>query len=264
MPRLHLVFTLVPLVLAIVCIAPGAPAGVQSGAALPTAAERLPQAIVLPHCGGARIVEWKATGTLMAETQPNADAIAMIDEVCRRAMSEYPAFLKSRNIVPRRSAPDAMPEFSLLPGNALRDGMRSRNLNDLPGRFGGVVAKCCYWGLYVDGLRHVFMRNDPLVRDAKSGEVHRNPRFLRTLVHELGHILSARMGVWDLAHDRDRDEALAEEFVDFYGIRAPVDSAEDDLVAHGDKPKSAGELAARKALASPRASGSAAPKNATE
>jgi hypothetical protein len=262
MHRLRILVALLGFVVAALFIAPGAPAGVSTNNALPTAAERLAQPIVLAHCGGARIVEWRATATLMAETQPSADAVALIDATCRRAMEMYPAFLRSRALVPRRAAPDAMPAFSLLPGNALRDGTRARNLNDLPGRFGGVVAKCCYWGLYVDALRHVFMRNDPLVRDARSGELRTNPHFLRTLVHELGHILSARVGIWDLAHERDRDEALAEDFVDYYGIRAPVDSAEDDLVAHGDKPKNAGELAARKALASPKRS--AAPRNATE
>ena len=48
----------------------------------------------------------------------------------------------------------------------LLDGKSLRALNDLPSRFEAVAPGCCYWGLYVDSLNHLFLRNDPLIKDA--------------------------------------------------------------------------------------------------
>jgi hypothetical protein len=125
-----------------------------------------------------------------------------------------------------------MPTISLLPGNVLVDGKSSRALNDLPSRFEAVAPGCCYWGLYVDALNHLFVRNDPLIRGL-DGKLETNPRFVRTFTHEISHILSARLGVWDaIGYDRQRDEDLAEEFVAFMGIRYPPESSADDLAYH--------------------------------
>jgi hypothetical protein len=124
-----------------------------------------------------------------------------------------------------------MPPISLLPGNILVDGRDARNLNDLPGRFGAVTERCCYWGLYVDAIDHLFVRNDPLLKDAHSGTLRANPRFLRTFYHEMAHVLNARLGVLPYI-DRDRDEALAEEFVGFLGITFSTESSSEDLAFH--------------------------------
>jgi hypothetical protein len=60
-----------------------------------------------------------------------------------------------------------------------------------------------------------------------------NPRFVRTLTHEISHILSSGLGVWSvLGYDRQRDEDLAEEFVAFMGISFPVESSTQDLALH--------------------------------
>jgi hypothetical protein len=202
--------------------------------ALPRSDERLPQPIWIPHCE-MRIVEWRSTSALRVETTPSDQALAVIDETCRDAFDRYGDFLKSRRLPRLHAHPELMPAISLLPGNTLLDGKSARALNDLPSRFEAVAPACCYWGLYVDSLNHLFMRNDPLVRGA-DGTLVANPRFVRTLTHEIAHVLSARLGVWDvIGYDRQRDEDLAEDFVTFMGMRFPAESSAEDLAFHRGK-----------------------------
>jgi hypothetical protein len=202
--------------------------------ALPRASERLPQPILLPHCG-MHIVEWRSTTALPAETAPSEEALAVLDDTCRETFARYSDFLRSKKLPRLHVEPDTLPAISLLPGNTLLDGKSARALNDLPTRFEAVAPGCCYWGLYVDSLNHLFLRNDPLTRDEK-GELVANPRFVRTLTHEISHVLSSRLGVWDaVGYDRQRDEALAEEFVAFMGVRFPAESSADDLAFHRDR-----------------------------
>jgi len=204
--------------------------------ALPRKSELLAQPIWLPHCG-TWLVEWRATPALRAETTAGEQAEAVIDATCKAALERYDAFLRQKRLPRPRSRPDVMPSISLLPGNVLRDGKEARALNDLASRFSAVAPDCCYWGLYVDVLRHLFVRNDPLVRDA-NGNLEANPRFVRTLTHELSHVLSSRLGVWDaVGFDPQRDEDLAEEFVAFMGIPFPADTSEEDLAFHRDLPR---------------------------
>ena len=60
-----------------------------------------------------------------------------------------------------------------------------------------------------------------------------NPRFVRTLTHEISHVLSARLGVWDaIGYDRQHDEDLAEEFVSYMGMHFPAESSAEDLAYH--------------------------------
>ncbi len=220
--------------LAIVALTTGSSSGGATATrldALPRPSERLARPVWLPHCG-MNIVEWRPTAALRAETTPNAQAYAVIDETCRTAFARYKDFLLSKKLPRLRDTPKSMPAISLLPGNVLLDGKAERALNDLPSRFEAVAPGCCYWGLYVDGIDHLFLRNDPLIKDA-TGALEANPRFIRTLTHEMGHVLSARLGVWDaVGYDRDRDEDLAEEFVAFMGLRFPPESSADDLAFH--------------------------------
>jgi len=199
--------------------------------ALPRPVERLAQPIWLPHCH-MRIVEWRTTVLLRSETTPNDQALAVIDDTCRDAFDRYGDFLRSRKLPRLHVQPDVLPAISLLPGNTLLDGKTPRALNDLPTRFEAVAPGCCYWGLYVDSLNHLFLRNDPLIKDA-SGALVANPRFVRTLTHEISHILSSRLGVWDvLGYDRQHDEDLAEDFVAFMGMHFPAESSAEDLAFH--------------------------------
>lgn len=198
--------------------------------ALPRSGERLAQPIWLPQCG-MWIIEWRATPELHAETSPSGPALALIDQTCRAAFSRYADFLHAEKMPYLRQQPDALPAISLLPGNTFLDGKTSRALNDLPSRFGAVAPGCCYWGLYVDSLRHLFLRNDPLLKD-RSGALEPNPKFVRTMTHELSHVLSARLGVWDAGYDSTRDEALAEEFVAYMGMTFPTESSFEDLEFH--------------------------------
>lgn len=189
------------------------------------------QPIWLPHCA-MQIVEWRSTSALRAETTPTDQALAVIDETCRDAFNRYGDFLKSHRLPRLHTQPRTLPAISLLPGNTLLEGKTARALNDLPSRFEAVAPACCYWGLYVDSLNHLFLRNDPLVRQA-DGALVANPRFVRTLTHEIAHVLSARLGVWEvLGYDRQRDEDLAEEFVTFMGMRFPAESSAEDLAFH--------------------------------
>lgn len=206
--------------------------------ALPRTSERLTQPIELPSCG-MRIVEWRVSPALRAETSPSQQALSVLDDTCRRAFANYRSFLRAKNLPRLREQPNVLPTVSLLPGNTLLDGKSDRALNDLPDRFDAVAPGCCYWGLYVDSLNHLFLRNDPLVDDG-TGQLVENPRFVRTLTHEISHVLSARLGVWDaVGYDRQRDEDLAEEFVAFMGMRFPPESSAEDLALHRARPKRA-------------------------
>ena len=56
---------------------------------------------------------------------------------------------------------------------------------------------------------------------------------MRTLTHEISHVLSARLGVWDaVGYDRQRDEDLAESFVAYMGMHFPAESSAEDLAYH--------------------------------
>ena len=199
--------------------------------ALPRVDERLAQPIWLPHCG-MRIVEWRSTAALRTETAPSDQALATIDETCRDAFERYGEFLRAKKLPRLHAQPDVLPAISMLPGNTLLDGKSGRALNDIPSRFEAVAPGCCYWGLYVDSLNHLFLRNDPLIKDP-DGSMVANPRFVRTLTHEISHVLSARLGVWDIVgYDRQRDEDLAEEFVSYMGMRFPAESSAEDLAYH--------------------------------
>jgi hypothetical protein len=234
--------------------------------ALPRAAERLPRPLWLPHCR-MRIVEWRPTAALRAETTLSDQALQVIDETCQNAFAHYSEFLRARRLPRLRGEPDVLPAISLLPGNTLLDGKSPRALNDLPTRFEAVAPGCCYWGLYVDSLNHLFVRNDPLIKD-DSGELAPNPRFVRTLTHEISHVLSSRLGVWDVVgYDRERDEDLAEDFVTFMGMRFPAESSAEDLAFHrGRTPRSrpqaepAVEHARGPSLAPPSASANTSPQ----
>lgn len=199
--------------------------------ALPRPAERLAHSVWLPDCAMS-IVEWRSTSALRAETSPSDEAVAVIDRTCRDSFARYIDFLRTKRLPHLREQPTRLPAISLLPGNVLLDGKSVRALNDLPTRFEAVAPGCCYWGLYVDSINHLFIRNDPLIRDER-GQLVANPRFVRTLTHELSHIMSSRLGVWDLVgYDRQRDEDLAEEFVAFMGMRFPAESSAEDLAFH--------------------------------
>jgi hypothetical protein len=200
--------------------------------ALPRIDEQLAQPIRLPHCG-MPIVEWRATPELGAETTASDRALAVVDETCRSAFERYGAFLRSRDIPQSRTEPEALPAVSVLPANVALDGRTPRALNDVTSRFEAVApAGCCYWGLYVDSLDHLFLRNDPLTIDS-TGTLRPNPRFVRTLTHEISHVLSSALGVWSVVpYDRALDERLAEEFVAFMGVAAPVESSTEDLAFH--------------------------------
>jgi hypothetical protein len=227
--------------------------------ALPRPAERLAQPIWLPHCH-MRIVEWRTTVVLRSETTPSDQALAVMDDTCRDAFDRYGDFLRSRKLPRLHVQPDVLPAISLLPGNTLLDGKTPRALNDLPTRFEAVAPGCCYWGLYVDSLNHLFLRNDPLIKDA-SGALVANPRFVRTLTHEISHILSSRLGVWDvLGYDRQHDEDLAEDFVAFMGMHFPAESSAEDLAFHrGRTPHApASDEATANAKAAPAKTGESA------
>ncbi|HEV3191267.1 MAG TPA: hypothetical protein VGY54_12250, partial [Polyangiaceae bacterium] len=121
-----------------------------------------------------RVVEWRSTSAMLPETSLGPSALAVLDETCRTAFERYTDFLRAKGLPRLRTRPDVLPSISLLPGNILLDGKSLRALNDLPSRFEAVAPGCCYWGLYVDSLNHLFLRNDPLIR-GESGALEPNP-----------------------------------------------------------------------------------------
>lgn len=178
------------------------------------------------------IVEWRASAVLPLETAPSARALQVVDEACSRAFGSYGAFLRSKHLPQPMARPDAWPALSILPANVALDGRSARALNDVTTRFEAVAPGCCYWGLYVESLHHLFVRNDPLTL-GDSGELRPNPRFVRTFTHEISHVLSAHLGVWSVVpYDRRHDEELAEEFVAFMGMTFPAESPSQDLALH--------------------------------
>jgi hypothetical protein len=199
--------------------------------ALPRPGERLPAPVRLPHCA-MPIVEWRPTAALPDETTMSERALAVVDESCRRAFDRYADFLRARGLPHAAPRTDELPSLSLLPANVALDGREPRALNDVNARFEAVAPGCCYWGLYVESIHHLFLRNDPLTRDA-AGVLGPNPRFIRTITHEIGHVLSDAYGVWaSVPYDRQHDEDLAEDFVAFLGMTFPVESSAEDLAAH--------------------------------
>jgi hypothetical protein len=71
----------------------------------------------------------------------------------------------------------------------------------------------------------------------EAGALVPNPRFVRTLTHEISHVLSDQLGVWDaVAYDRQRDEDLAEAFVAYMGMSFPTDTSAEDLAFHARRP----------------------------
>jgi len=198
---------------------------------LPHPDERLTHEIRLAACSMS-IVEWRSTEELLAETSVTDQAVAVMEDTCKATYARFNEFLRSKNLPRARSQPDSLPSISLLPGNTLLDGKSPRALNDLPTRFVAVAPGCCYWGLYVDSLSHLFLRNDPLIRNG-DGALEPNPRFVRTLTHEISHVLCSRLGVWELiGYSRQMDESLAEDFVHFMGMEFPAESSAEDLAFH--------------------------------
>lgn len=198
---------------------------------LPHPDERLAHAIRLPTCSMS-IVEWRSTEELRAETSVTGQALAVMEDTCRATYARFDQFLRQKNLPRARNQPESLPSISLLPGNTLLDGKSARALNDLPTRFVAVAPGCCYWGLYVDSLSHLFLRNDPLIRNS-DGTLVPNPRFVRTLTHEISHVLCSRLGVWELiGYSRQMDESLAEDFVHFMGMDFPAESSVEDLAFH--------------------------------
>jgi hypothetical protein len=166
-------------------------------------------------------------------------ALDVVDGACRRAFERYADFLRSRGLSAGPARAQELPSLSLLPANVALDGRDPRALNDVEARFEAVAPGCCYWGLYVESIHHVFLRNDPLTRDG-DGALGPNPRFIRTFTHEIGHVLSDAYGVWTvLPYDRQRDEDLAEAFVAFLGMTFPVESSAEDLALHRPEPVTA-------------------------
>ncbi len=107
--------------------------------ALPRASERLQEPDTwLPHCK-MRIVEWRPTAALRAETTMSEQALQVMDDTCQNAFGRYAEFLRARRLPRLRGEPDVLPTISLDPGNTLLDGKSPRALNDLPTRFEAVA-----------------------------------------------------------------------------------------------------------------------------
>jgi hypothetical protein len=181
---------------------------------------------VLTDCPALRIVEWRATSTL-AYTAKNAAGVAVIENACKTALARYPAFLRSKGFTFTRDAFSV--DVALMPANTLLGGTDTRNLNDTTGRFLIVQPNCCSWGIYDAPLSFLFLRNDPIYD--RGGAISTNKYFVRTLLHEMAHVLNDKWHVrgQNFPGNIDRDEEVAEEWVSYLGIRYKTESSSEDF-----------------------------------
>lgn len=196
-----------------------------SAVALPVATEKLPEQITLSECPRLRIVEWRATSTLPYTAKSDA-GVAVIEKACKLALARYPAFLKSKGLSFTRAALSV--DVALMPANTILEGKDPRNLNDTKGRFQVVQPTCCSWGIFDAPLSFLFLRNDPVYD--RGGVISTNKFFVRTLLHEMAHVLNDKWQVKTrhFPGNDQRDEEIAEEWVSFLGIRYKTESSSED------------------------------------
>lgn len=194
--------------------------------ALPRSNERLAQPIST-SCG-LKIVEWRGTSSL-PYTVKTEEGVKVIEQACKLAVAKYPDFLKSKKL--SFSQESFSVEMALMPANSLLEGKLPRNLNDTAGRFQVVQPNCCSWGIYDAPTSFLFLRNDPVETDS----VTTNKYFVRTLLHELAHVMNDKWHVRErnFPGNLDRDEEIAEEWVSYLGIKYRTESSYEDLSFKG-------------------------------
>lgn len=193
--------------------------------ALPTAAERLAQPISFADCRGLRVIEWRASKEFPF-TAHSSDGEKVIGKACKTAFTKYPDFLRSKGLTFREEAFTI--DMSLIPANTIADGKEPRNMNDVDGRFQIVQPNCCSWGIYDYSLSYLFLRNDPISIVGGKNEV--NKYFVRTFLHEMAHVFNDKWHVKEayFPNAPDKDEALAEEWVSYLGIKFKTESSSED------------------------------------
>ena len=187
----------------------------------PTKQERLPVALKLKDCSGVQIIEWRpAPG--FTHTGPSDEALAVINQTCKLARSNFGKFLQGENITLKDPRPFAQ-SLCLIPARLDRSGDEPRNLNDAFFRFS--ERKKTYnpdgslpilWGYTQHRTHTVYIRNDVLNDD---GTV--NHRFVTIFAHELYHAMSWHSGVYasySEANKSAKDERLARAFTRYLNL----------------------------------------------
>lgn len=182
------------------------------GHMLPLEEERLQDPIILPHCPGVRVIEWRAT-VGQDDTGQSEAATNELDELCSLAVNSFHAFLVKQRIAPRRPLNGFHEDICLMPADIYNHGTQYRNLNDNKYRFASRKHKEIryIWGYSDQDSSTVFLRNDVLTSDG------REIRFSNTFTHELYHAMALYTGIYYTTGE-DSDEDLANRFTRFLGL----------------------------------------------
>jgi len=193
--------------------------------ALPLASEKLGKPIQLSGCPGLRVVEWRASQE-WSYTSQSDDGVKVMEKACQTTLVRYPEFLRSKKLEFKQESFSV--DMALIPANTIGDGKGSRNMNDVNGRFQIVQPNCCSWGIYDSQLSFLFLRNDPI--SIRGGMSVTNKYFVRTFVHELGHVLNHKWHVKEryFPNNPSEDEKLVEEWVSYLGITFATESSSED------------------------------------
>lgn len=194
----------------------------------PLANEKLASPISL-ECDQITVIEWKPSKYFNDISKPSEEGKKALNQLCKKAIDRYPAFLQYRNLRYQRN-PIKL-NVSLLPANIKLDGTAFRNLNDVEHRFRQSVDACCYWGLFVDVTSSLYLRNDPIIIENNKITIYKY--FARTFLHEMAHVFNKQWRVreFNFPGNKEKDEELAEDWVTWLGYTFKTETSDFDLVA---------------------------------
>lgn len=177
----------------------------------PNAEQRLAEPIEIPACH-MTIIEWRPGK--YSGVGPSPQGIKRITEICVAAIKAFPNFIKEEQLQAQFDAPYHA-SVCILPYNVYEDGMEPGNLNDdfrfktRPKYYNEAGKELSLFG-YVDREEdYVYVRNDVLT-----------PEFRKVLSHEIYHMLSDQLGVYNYYYSSHtiKDEAYARKFTKFMGM----------------------------------------------
>jgi len=180
------------------------------GSMEPTQEERLnnPQALSGP-CSHVSIIEWRSTRG-KAGSEINKKNIAILKKTCKLVVNNFESFIKQKRFYKFKGDVSKFNvEICLMPLNS-----KSRNLNDLKGRFLKRAVQVPVWGYYQYSSNNIYIRNDVMINKRV------NKTFVKVFAHELFHAMSSQFEIYD-QHSLDPklasklEEKMARDFTEF-------------------------------------------------
>lgn len=186
----------------------------QAGPMTPLPEEKLPKPIYLQEeCRLVAIREWRINKS--DQTGPERYALGEIDKICQEVVVRFPDFIKYRNLKMEKSYEDFFVSLSLIP-----DDSKSRDLNDLEGRFNGRSSEydekgkpLPILGYHQRDADYIYLYNEVLE------DGHVNLQFRVVLAHEFYHAMSWQYGIYQQYQgNKDlQEEKMAKQFTDWLG-----------------------------------------------